>query len=358
MNSLTKKIKELTEKPGVYIFKDRLENIIYIGKAKNLRKRVVSHFRKSQNWHQDFKNKVKSIEIIESKSEKEAMILEAEFIKKYQPKYNVEWRDDKNYFFVGLTKEKFPRVFISHQPDKQSNAGKTNKKFSFIGPFVKGKELKNLLKELRKIFPFRTCKNLPKKPCLYFDLFLCPAPCINRIEERKYNLIINGLKSLLLLYQGKKIRIEAYDISNLSGSLASGSMAVIKGWANREISKYRRFKIKSAKGGNDVACLKEIITRRLSHKEWKMPDLILLDGGRPQLKAIEQIDVPSIALAKIKKSSGKIYSHFSKSYILIDNLPENIRNTLLLARDEAHRFAISYHKLRRKKEIISGKNEI
>jgi len=340
---LKEKIKQLPTKPGVYLFINDKGKIIYIGKAKNLKKRVISHFQKKEKIPWNFISKIKNIEYIETKNEKEALLLELEFIKKYQPKYNIELKDNKNYFFVGITKEDFPRIFITHQP---KIIQPTNTKIDFIGQFVKGKELKNFLKELRIILPYRTCKKLPKSPCTFFYLNQCLAICVNKNLKNKYKKIIRTIKILLEIYLEKDKRIEGYDISNISGVFTVGSMVVFEN-NKKKPSDYRKFKIKKVKGQNDVKSLREVILRRLKHKEWTLPDLILIDGGKSQLKSVRGIDIPVVSLAKIGKSSGKIFTPFSKNFILIDNLPEEIKNLFLQVRDEAHRFAIKYHKIKR-----------
>ncbi|MCD5396300.1 MAG: GIY-YIG nuclease family protein, partial [Candidatus Pacebacteria bacterium] len=357
---LKEKIEKLSENPGVYIFKDENENILYIGKAKNLKKRVKQYFQRRQKWIWDFINNISDIDFFECENEKEAMLLEAGLIKKYQPKFNIEWRDDKNYFYVGITNEDFPRVFWTHQINKfqipstkfQTNSKFKiqNSKFDYFGPYVKGSELKKFLAEIRRILPFRTCKSLSKKPCLYYHLEVCPAPCKNKRQKKKYQKLIETLKVLLKVYLGENVRIEGYDISNISGSLTVGSMIVFEKQKPKK-SDYRRFKIKRVKGQNDVKSLREVLLRRMKHIEWKMPDLILLDGGKGQLKAGEKIDIPILALAKRGKHSGRLYSPFSKNFVLLDDLPEEFRNFLLKIRDEAHRFAVAYHKLRRKKAL-------
>ncbi len=344
---LKEKIKKLPQKPGVYFFKDKNNKIIYIGKAKNLKRRIASHFSKSNsNNFLDFLNKIYDFEIIETENEKDALILENEFIKKLQPRYNIVFKDDKNYFFVGISAETWRRIFLTHQ--------KTTKD-KFLGPFVSGKELKKYLLNLRKIFPFRSCKNLPKKKCLYFDLELCPGPCLKKIKnsllkQKKYHILVKGLEEFLKIYLLNSGRVEAYDISHLSGKFIVGSMVVFEKNKPKK-SEYRKFKIKTLKKPNDPKALKEIILRRLKHSEWKMPDLIVLDGGKCQLQATKNINLPSIALTKFKKFDGKIYSHFSKKYVFLSQLPEETKNFFLFLRDEAHRFAISYHKLKRRKEI-------
>src|SRR3989344_6633893 len=171
---------------GVYAFK-KGKRFLYIGKAVNIRSRIKQH--------KELLHLVEQPGYIKTGSEEEALLLEAKLIKKYQPKYNVDWKDDKNYFYVGVTKEAFPRVFITHQT-------KCNEKCSrYIGPFVNGGKLKQKLNDLRKKYPYRTRKKLPKKTSLWYHLNQCPAPCFLPAKH-----------------------IEAYDISNIQGQEATGSM--------------------------------------------------------------------------------------------------------------------------------------
>ena len=169
------KFSRLPKTSGVYALKSKRE-FLYIGKAVDIRERVKNHFQQSSFREKVFLDKTKKIGFIKTSSEIEALILEAKLIKKYQPKYNTMWRDDKNYFFVGKTKEDFPQIFITHQTKPKVKGQKI--KIECVGPFVDGQALKQTLKILRKIFPYRSCKNLPKKPCLWYQLDRCPAPCL------------------------------------------------------------------------------------------------------------------------------------------------------------------------------------
>ncbi len=370
---LKNKIGGLPDGAGVYFFKAADERVIYVGKAKNLKKRVKNHFQKPDQHSFDFVSQIADIDFIQTSSEKEALLLEQQFIKRLQPRWNVEWKDDKNYFYIVLSNEQFPRVYLTHQIKKPTGVepliairGSTPVNF---GPYVSGREVKSFLKEIRKALPFRSCRNLPKKPCFYHSLGLCPAPCANKNKRAKknYNGIMALLRILLSIYQGKicigdtyanSLRVEGYDVSNLQGTLAVGSMAVFEGGLPNK-NEYRKFKIKTVKGQNDVASLAEILKRRMKHQEWPLPDLILIDGGKGQLKSAKNIDIPTIALAKIgdkdsamfATSDGKLFTKFSRNYAQLSKLPPNLSNLFLQIRDEAHRFAIGYNKLRRKKEI-------
>lgn len=338
---LQKEISQLPQKPGVYFFKDKNQLILYIGKAKQIRVRVQSHFKRGSNFA-NFYPQVRHIEYIQTKTEKDAFILENRLIKKYQPKYNVELKDDKNYSFVAFTREMYPRIFVTHQL-KSVDA-------EVIGPFISGNELKKFLFEVRKLFPYRTCKQKPEKSCLYYDLGLCWA---HGPQQKKYRSMLQGLQAFVRLYNGEKVRIECYDISNTQGSLSVGSMVSFNG-LKRDTSMYRKFKIKTVHGSHDPKSLLEIITRRLRHTEWPYPDIIIVDGGRSQLSKLKNIPVPILALAKLhrEKRSATVFSPYGKSGVLLSVFPEIISNALLALRDESHRFAITYHRHRRQKNLF------
>src|SRR4030043_380713 len=410
------KISKLPKISGVYAFK-KDGKFLYIGKATDIKKRVKNHFSRPGFRGSLFINEAEKIGYLRTNSEIEALILEANLIKKHQPKYNVLWKDDKNYFFVAITKENFPRIFVTHQIKLKLKIRSWKSRIEFIGPFVEGSALKKTLKILRKIFPYYTLKKHPKNLCLWCQLNLCPGPNPN-FQEYKKNInsliavlkgkkqaVLKGLKKEMkrtsalekferaakirdqirilerifapakifeeesiplnlkkywsktekilknLFKTNKRIfRIEAYDVSNIQGKEATGSMVVfIKGLPNKNF--YRKFKIKTIDKPNDIAMIKEIIKRRLKHSEWPFADLILIDGGKAQFNAARSvindqgITIPVIALAK---RNNKLYLENRKNPILLENLQREIFNLILRIRDEAHRFAISYHrKLRR-----------
>jgi excinuclease ABC subunit C len=151
----------------------------------DLKKRIKTHFK--QPTHKDtlFIDKIKKIETLETGSEIEALILESQLIKKHRPKFNYVWKDDKNYFFIAITKTKPPFVFITHRP-------------SPLGPFIDGKALRQTLKIIRKVFPFYTSKTHPKNKCPWCHLNLCPGP---NPDLAKYRKDLGNLKSFL---KGKK----------------------------------------------------------------------------------------------------------------------------------------------------------
>jgi excinuclease UvrABC nuclease subunit len=354
MTEMTKKlrqtIKNLPTAPGVYFFKDKNEQIIYIGKAINIKKRVQSHFssqaRKDRGWKNtiiDY-SKIKDIDFIPTKTEKDALILESQLVKKHQPYYNLALKDDKNFLYIGFTNERYPKVFTTRQPKKI--------RAEYLGPFIAGHETKEFLTILRKFFPYRTCNNPPEKPCLYYHLGQCAA---HKEKVVYYKYIVEGLKTFIKIYDGKGAHIECYDISNTSGSLSVGSMITfINNRPNKSL--YRKFRIKTVSGSNDPESLREVLARRLNHPEWKLPGLVIVDGGRPQLSKIKGLPIPIIGIAKRASAkrtriSGTLYSPYSYGILKISQLPEIVSDTILRARDEAHRFAIKYHRARRIKQI-------
>src|SRR3989338_8547556 len=171
---IKKKLKSIPDAPGVYFFKDDTGGIIYIGKAASLKKRLSSYFRSSNEINprtQALLSSLKDVDYILTGSEAEALILEQGLIREYQPKYNVDFKDDKSYPLIRITKgDKFPHIFIPRR--------KLDAKSLYFGPYTDAKLLKEALKIIRRIFGFRTCFTLPKKACLDYHLNLCPAPCV------------------------------------------------------------------------------------------------------------------------------------------------------------------------------------
>ncbi len=192
---MTTKLKSpdnLPDKPGIYIMRDINEEIIYVGKAKSLIKRVKSYFKdkldspKTEVLMQHFH----SLEYIVTNSEKEALILEATLIKKHRPKYNIQLKDDKRYPYVKITDEPYPRILITRN---------ITKKGSFFGPFTDVTAVRKTVKFLKQLFKIRTCKNM-NGPCLNSQIDLCQAPCKGDISKEEYNEIINKID---LFFQGK-----------------------------------------------------------------------------------------------------------------------------------------------------------
>ena len=192
MSTKVKSPDNLPNKPGVYIMRDSTDTIIYIGKAKNLVKRVKSYFREKLDRPktQILMSHFDSLEYIVTNSEKEALILEATLIKKHRPRYNVQLKDDKRYPYVKITNEKFPRLVITRNVAKNG---------VYYGPFTDVGSVKQTVKFLKSLFKIRTCRNMDG-PCLNSQIDLCYAPCADNISEKEYMDIINKID---LFFQGK-----------------------------------------------------------------------------------------------------------------------------------------------------------
>ena len=199
INFLKEKIKSLPLKPGVYLMKDKNNNIIYIGKAKILPNRLRSYFQKINSLDQKtikMIEKIDNIDFITTETEIEALILEANLIKKYKPKYNINLKDDKKYPFIKITYEDFPKIVITRNIDKSSG--------KYYGPYTDVKEFRKIMKLIRMLFQFRDCNlhltyPLQKryKPCLNFQIKRCPGPCTGNITPENYNVNIAMIKKFL-----------------------------------------------------------------------------------------------------------------------------------------------------------------
>jgi excinuclease ABC subunit C len=407
-----KKIAEkLPDLPGVYFFLGLKKQILYIGKATSLRDRVKSYFNKDivltrgvliERMIHD----AVSIDFRVTDSVLEALILENNLIKKYQPYANTKEKDDKSFNHVIITREKFPQVLLVRGKNIGTQIHPQFIKYDF-GPYPQSDQIKEALRIVRKIFPFRDARCLSaqeqiargKSPCPCFNrqIGLCPGVCTGEISEKEYARTINhiglffeGKKKNLIkslekemsrcakkqefekageikrtifalmhiqdvsLIKGKyeltdgahdysnqkKIRIEAYDISHLSGKNMAGAMIVLE---NGEFNKaeYRKFKIKTIDRSNDVGALCEVLKRRFSHPEWQMPDVVVVDGNETQKRAAEGIikKVFVDVVAVVKNKQHKPCALIGKSKII-----NHYKKEILLANNEVHRFVVAYHK--------------
>jgi len=388
------KIKNFPDSPGVYLMRNAAGKIIYVGKATSLRERVGAYFARNLPAKTAMQmREVKKIDYLTSESALEALILEANLIKKYAPKFNMREKDDKSRVYVHITREKFPRLHLLRETDLPKIS---EKRPTLYGPFFSGAAVAVALGLIRKIVPFRSCNKLPKKRCLYGHLGLCEMPCERRISKQDYARRIRELRDF---FEGKKARvtqalrrelkaaaskldyekaaqirdrlsalehlkqafvlkldtqptvfrrIEGYDISNISGAYAVGSMVVFLD-GESEKSEYRKFRVKSIRGANDVGMLKEVLTRRFRN-DWPHPDLILVDGGHPQVNAVAAVlktlalEIPVVGLAKgpERKRDELITSR---------TLPRGEIALFKRVRDEAHRFAKGYYQRLHRKSL-------
>lgn len=451
--TLKKKIEEAPLAPGCYIYRDQEKNVIYVGKALVLRERVKQYFAATRELGPRIErmvNKIKDVEFVITDSELEALVLETNLIKRYKPKYNVLRKDDKNYMYLRLDhKQSFPKFeYLREKPQDKAK---------YWGPYMNGGPIKKTLKLLREIFPYRTCNrkivekngkitSSDPKPCLYYFLGLCQAPCAGFITSSEYKASIKNIEKYLdnrlsliieqlevkmkhaagekdfelaaeirdkiqdLKYISQKVdvdprtdehifrkikstqnylalsqlldlidktiesksgfKIECYDISNIQGTNAVGSMVVfIDGMPQKRL--YRKFRIKTKSTPDDFGMLQEVLKRRFKkdNSESKdesfnrKPDLIVIDGGKGQLSAVDSvmkelgIELPLVGLAKRNEDIFKIEVG---EFIKIE-LPKGSEARFLMQRirDETHRFGIDYHrKLREKAQKFSLINEI
>lgn len=405
---------KLPDKPGVYYFlSGKNGETLYIGKATSLRDRVRSYFSKdliaTRGPHLvDMVFKAGKIKWQETDSVLEALILEANLIKKYQPYYNKQEKDDKSWNYVVITKEDLPRILLVRGHDLEKyKKGIPVKQLentlldSIYGPFTQGGALKEALKIIRRIFPYIDASS-SKRDNFEFYRQLGLTPDISRKEliEAYCNQTIKNLK---LLFQGKKkiiirnlkkemmdyarahrfeeaevvkrkifalehirdvslikeenlkegatrFRIEAYDIAHMSGKNMVGVLVVVTNGTVQK-SDYRKFIIRTQSGSNDTGALEELLSRRFRHSEWGMPDLVVVDGALPQknvaLQVLKRYQLPIPVVAVVKDER-----HRAREILGEKELVEKHRDAIILANAEAHRFGITFHKNRRAKNFL------
>ncbi|MBI3956285.1 GIY-YIG nuclease family protein [Candidatus Gottesmanbacteria bacterium] len=406
----------LTARPGVYLYYDREGTVLYVGKAKNLRNRVRQYFSRDDAVGAKtplLVSQITSIKTIPTDSEFDALLLEANLIRTYLPKYNAAARDDKSPLYIAITlNEKLPRILFARKQALDRSHDKT-----VFGPFQSGRIARKLMQSVRHIIPYCTQKRRDGKPCFYTHLGLCrPCPstihtpelarvyrknlkrialllsgkaarvrsqleqsmtlCADRMDYEQageYKKQLDALRSLLthtfepdvyadkatqritdlsrILHLSSLKRIECIDISTLQGKWSTGSLVVFTDGIP-DTDHYRRFRIKATPPRpNDVGMMAEVIKRRFAHWEWPKPDLLIVDGGKPQVATAMHLakDIPVIGLAKrfeeivIPKDEGFTVLRLQAASGALQ-LVEHIR-------DEAHRFAKRYHTMLRSKYV-------
>jgi excinuclease ABC subunit C len=420
----------LPNSPGVYIMRDSAANIIYIGKARALKKRVASYFKNTPDVKTlGILSSLRHIDFVLCESERDALVFERRLINRYKPFYNSMWKDDKSYPYLKLSlNEDFPRLILTRRKLKDGG--------EYFGPYPQVIPIKKLQWWLTKMFRLRLCrlelgvKHLPKiskvKSCLYLHTGKCPGPCVGKISLEDYNKNVKevnlflkakflelkdvwekemraasnnreyekaadlrdrlgaleqmqekvvireiqkedlalSLKSTNALKELKDelklpkwpLVIEGFDISNISGALAVGSMVRFSN-GQPDQSGYRKFRIKTVAGPDDFAMLKEVIYRRYKRmldEKGKLPDLILVDGGKGQLSAAVEIlyklGLKKTPIVSIAKKEEELFTPGTPPGL---KLPKDSVALRLLqrVRDEAHRFGLSYHHTLRKKKL-------
>lgn len=397
---------QLPSEPGVYKFLSKTGEILYIGKATSLKSRVQSYFGKDLIETRgpllvDMIFNAHKVDHIQTDSVLEALILEAELIKKFQPKYNTKEKDNKSFNYVCVTKpariaerggDVLPKVLVLR--------GRALDKYIYknvFGPFTNGSQLREALKIIRRIFPFYDDQSVKKQNYQFYkQLALIPS------DDYK-----NNLKNLVLFFQGKKkrilqnlkkqmlevakkhefekageikkqmfalqhindialikddvtnsplssFRIEAYDIAHMAGKNMVGVMTVIE---NDQVQKseYKKFNIKTVIGANDPKALGEMLERRFKHNEWAIPSLIVVDGNDVQINVAERVlagfnlKIPIVSVVKDDKHKAREILNIKS---LAQNLKPKTKKLILLANSEAHRFAITFHRAKRAKAFL------
>lgn len=424
-------VKTLPQLPGVYIYKDALGEVLYVGKAKNLRSRVGSYFSTKLDSHSKtyaLVQRINDVSFISVDNEFDALILEASLIKKYLPKYNIVLKDDKSFLYIVVKKAFWPTILTS----RKTNLISKDKNF---GPFTNSAVAKRMVRILRKIFPYKDCSdNKFTKyaklgvPCLFGHINLCPAPCVDNSEEahtqylhniKKIEKILSGgsskvvrdlmgnmkksskeknyeqavkyrdllenfnyirasyreaseymdnpylmedvekesleyLKATIPGLTGLPKRIECFDIANISGKQAVGSMVVA---TDGKIDKdeYKRFKVTLKDTPDDVDMMYDVLHRRFNN-DWELPALVVVDGGKPQVGAavrvLEDMNISSCVVIGLAKKFETIVYRDGNEFkeISLEKSDPGLK-LLIRLRDEAHRFAQSYHHLLRLKSL-------
>lgn len=189
MINIKDKLKELPKEPGCYLMKNINNEVIYVGKAKNLSNRVKSYFMGSHNAKTTrLVMDIVDFDFIITSSEVEAFILEINLIKKYRPKYNIMLMDDKLYPYICISNEKHPKIYYTRDLKKNGK---------YFGPYPNAKAAKATVDMLNKIYPLRKCNKIPKKECIYYHINNCLAPCIKNVDKNDYLEIINKVTMLL-----------------------------------------------------------------------------------------------------------------------------------------------------------------
>ena len=189
-DKITSILKTIPTSPGVYQYFDESGEIIYVGKAKNLKRRVSSYFNKEQTGKTRLLvSKIADIRFTVVGSEAEAFLLENNFIKQYKPRYNIMLKDDKTYPWICIKNERFPRIFLTRK--------KVNDGSLYYGPYPSVMTARTLLDILKQVYPLRTCKHLMSRPCLEYHIGNCKAPCADLISEEDYNSMIFNVKEVI-----------------------------------------------------------------------------------------------------------------------------------------------------------------
>lgn len=408
----------IPDEPGIYMFRGgtpkRPGKILYIGKAASLRDRVRSYFAHDLAESRNpaiaaMVQRATSLTFRTTDSVLEALILEANLIKRHEPQYNVDEKDNKSFNYLVVTKEEYPKFLVVRGRELFQHWTDA-KILKLFGPFPQGGSLQEALRITRKIFPYRDEKCTPCdeqkrngrancRPCFNRQIGLCPGVCTGEISNAEYRAIVRhlcqmfsgnfkGLKRQLAremkafakeelfekasrirrqiaalehikdvslikderrhsaggLVRSGKTRIEAFDVAHTAGKETVAVMTVVEDGAAKK-SDYRKFRIRTATN-DDVASLREALTRRLNHPEWPLPRAFAIDGGKGQVRAIERVLADAGIMIPV---IGVVKNDRHQVDRLLGNpaVAREFERDILLANSEAHRFGIGYHRKRR-----------
>jgi excinuclease ABC subunit C len=446
---ISRKVSDLPHKPGVYLMKDRFGTVIYVGKARDLRRRVSQYFQPSRRmgWDPKFRALVDAIHDLEVhvvRNEPEAILLEGKLIKEFRPRYNISFRDDKRFLLLKINlNDPIPRFTLTRL--------RTEDGARYFGPFANSGALRRTLNLVRHKFNLRGCRPLNPgeqdyKHCLYAHLKVCTAPCIGNVTRELYLMQVQaacdflagqceGMKKQLEAQMRKAateldfekaaelrdliadiksttrkinpftripyslpvavdyqqdldelaralelptnpVRIEGFDISNISGTFAVASMVAFRN-GRPDRSGYRKFKMRTVTGQDDFACIAETVRRRysrlvtelksqetagardvatesMSSERATLPDLILIDGGKGQLNAacaeLAKLGLRQIPVIGLAKEFEEIYRPGEKEPLRLSR-DSGALKLLQRVRDESHRLANTYNAQLRLKRI-------
>jgi len=405
---------------GIYYFKDKDGNVLYVGKAKSLANRVNSYFQKGHDWKvASLIDEYTSIDYILTKNETEALLLEAQMVKEHQPKYNVLLKEGQPFLYILFTTTNpMPTIEIVR------NKGK---KGTYFGPFLHKRQARGVAQYLIELFRLKLCNKKIANGCLDYHLGRCAGSCLANFDSSDYIFRINlamdvlrkdhkkslkNLKEKISEYnktfafeQSKRLNeylenldiifetietrfhekkyehdifaamtptkiaprdealeqlteflqldkqiktIDCFDISHFQSSYLVGSCIRFSNGVPDK-NNFRRFKIKTLQTQNDYAALQEIVSRRYRNPE-EIPDLVVIDGGKGQLSAAQAV-LPHAAIISLAKREETVYSNALPEGKKLD-IHSPVGQLLIAIRDYAHHFAISYHKLRRKKGAL------
>ncbi len=416
---MKEKVTNLPSLPGIYLFKDQANTVIYIGKAKSLQHRVKSYFQKSTDWKvRALLEEVQDLDYVLTNTEIEAMLLEAQLIGEHKPRFNVLLKSGQPFVYLMFSKQEFPELKVVRNK---------REKGVYFGPFLHKQQARSVAKFLIDTFKLKVCNKKIANGCLDYHIGLCAGSCKENFDKEEYlfriELAKNALKknhkqflknlnqrikrcmlqlnfekaknlhtfvtnldtifnTLHVKYSHERFRpdvfiamhdikrlperaqvatelqqflqtdkpivtIDCFDISHFQSSYIVGSCVRFSNGLPDK-NNFRRFKVRTLKIQNDYAALHEIVARRYRNPE-DLPDLVLIDGGKGQLSAVNKLFEQTLFVSLAKREE-RLYSPTQPDGIQLD-VKTSVGKTLIALRDYAHHFAISYHKLRRKKEM-------